>query len=108
MVPEPRLTWAHWPWPWTQDIRMGWDPSRPGLALALGPGHGKKNAGNFFLTGAGLLDPVRDRKFPGNALMGTGENQKSGLLEAPGPRILAWTLPQKKNPWDLFFSYRVK
>ena len=84
---------------------MGWDPSRPGLALALGPG--KKFPGIFF-TGTGLVDPVRDGKFPGNSLMGTGENQKSGFPEAPGPGILAWTLPQKKNPWEFFFSYRVK
>ena len=85
---------------------MGWDPSRPGLALALGPE--KKLPGIFFLTGTGLVDPVRDGKFPGNFLMGTRENQKSGLLEAPGLGILAWTLHQKKNPWNFFFSYRVK
>ena len=84
---------------------MGWDPTRPGLALALGPE--KKSPGNFF-TGTGLVDPVRDGKFPGNSLMGTGENQKSDLLEAPGPGILAWTLPQKKTTWDFCFSYRVK
>ena len=35
--------------------------------------------------------------------MGTGENQKSGLPEAPGPGILAWTLPKKKIP-GIFFS----
>ena len=84
---------------------MGWDSTRPGLALALGP---EKKKSREFCTGTGLVDPVRDGKFPGNSLMGTVENQKSALPEAPGPGILAWTLPQKKNPWDFFFSYRVK
>ena len=87
---------------------MGWDPRRMALALALALAPGKKNPRIFFLTGTGLVDPVRDRKFLGNGLVGAGQNQKSGLLEAPGPGILALTLPQKKYPWDLFFAYRVK
>ena len=78
---------------------MGWDPTRPGLALALGP---QKNPRIFF-TGTGLVDPVRNGKFPGNSLMGTGQNQKSGLLEAPGPGILALKLPQKKKIPGIFF-----
>ena len=91
------------PWPWAQG-HPGWAGTLPGQAWLWAQ---KKNPGIFF-TGTGLVDPVRDRKFPGDSLMGTGENQKSGLPEAPGPGILAWTLPQKKNPWDFFFSYRVK
>ena len=78
---------------------MGWDPSRLALALApallaLALGPKKKILGNFFLTGTGLADPVRDGKFPGNGLMGTGQTPKSGFLEAPGPGILDLTLYQ--------------
>ena len=68
----------------------------------------KKFPGNFFLTGTGLLDPVRDGKFPGNGLIDTGQTWKLEILEAPGPGILALTLPRKKIPWEFFFSYRVK
>ena len=51
---------------------MGWDPSRLALALALALGLApKKKSWEFFLTGTGLVDPVRDGKFPGNGLMGT-------------------------------------
>ena len=66
---------------------------------ALGPE--KKNPG-ISITGTGLVDPVRDGKFPGNSLMGTGENQESGLPKAPGPWILAWTLSLQKIPFFMF------
>ena len=67
---------------------MGWDPSRLvlalALALALGLAPEKKIPGIFFLTGTGLVDPVRDGKFPGNGLMGTRQTPKSGFLELQG------------------------
>ena len=48
------------------------------------------------------MDPVRDGKFAGNGLMGTGQNQKSGLLEAPGPGILDLTLYENKKSQGIF------
>ena len=88
---------------------MGWDPCRPGKAGPW-PWAQNKNSQDFS-TGTGLVDTVRDGKFPGNSLMGTGENQKSGLLEAAGPGILALTLPpppQKKTKNNKKDNYKMK
>ena len=96
MIPEPRLTWDHWAQCWSKDIQDGLGPQQGG------PGPGKKFPGNFFLTGTGLVDPVRDGKFPGNGLLGKGQSQKSAFQEAPRPRILAWTLNENKNSLGIF------